>query len=153
MWDKIKERGLALVSQMWEAYKRARGAKLSRAEKAFKRAKRKLRCPNGKYWVRSRLLHFYQTTKRVYELLLEKALWEKAEAKQTSQVFFNGKVNNTFFRPPARKVKNIRNMSISDLLDQPNEARTDDLQTIMVNFNRFYTELYSDRAIDKAALQ
>ena len=68
-------------------------------------------------------------------------------------MLFNGKVNNTFFRPPARKVKNIRNMSISDLPDQPNEARTDNLQTIMVNFNRFYTELYSDRAIDRVALQ
>ena len=97
-WDKVKGEGLALVSEMWNAHKKARGAKLARAKKQFVRAEKQLRAPNACIWHRQRLLNSYHSARREYELLLEKALWEKAEIKQTARILYNGKVNDTFFR-------------------------------------------------------
>ena len=44
-------------------------------------------------------------------------------------------------------------MLISDDPEKPNGERIDNLQTIIVNFNRFYSSLYSNRPVGRSALK
>jgi Reverse transcriptase (RNA-dependent DNA polymerase) len=152
-WDETKRKIAAEATEEWAKHVRSRGKALHNLKRKRDRNEEILISLPADHRDRTYVMSLMAQYNIALDIRMAQDAEDRQEAAMSKWIRLAGKPNKDFLAKPRNARRIIGNMTVENTKDEPDLPRTDDMDTILKNFTKYYGTLYKHKKVHFPSLE